>query len=158
MGFSLRSVAAACWLSRVRSLAVAFAAALAGVATGFGIAASVLAGGFRVGGGAPTGCLTGTAVFGAAGFSTRLFPDLAAVGATFSALITTEIDGRFEVGTGALAFLGVSQGSNSSSRFTEGFGTGGGVVIAAFANSTDPSVDALDRTVGGVTGLGHHNH
>jgi hypothetical protein len=52
-------------------------------------------------------------------------------------------------GNGAFAFLGVvSELSNISSRFTVGFWA------AALPSSTDPHVDDLDKTVGGVTDLG----
>ena len=80
--------------------------------------------------------------------------DLAAVGTVFSVLITTDalITGRDD-GAGALAFFGVSTPSKASSRFTEGLGEGVVEHAGALASSTDPSVVARDKTVGGVTDL-----
>lgn len=161
MGFILRSAAALCWVSPWVSVG-AFGAALAGVATGAATTPSTFvpdidgttglagagsepgAGCGPFGGGAGFETVTGGAILGA-------FTDLAAVGKV-SVLMNAQTT-FFVVGTGAFAFLGVSNPSNINSRFTEGFGTGGTEELGAFASSTEASVDALDKTVGGVTGL-----
>lgn len=90
----------------------------------------------------------GTLFFGPTGGAVAVL-DLAAVGTASSVFTCTMHDMTLRVGTGALAFLGVSGVSKCNSRLTEGLG--GGVIL--FASSTDVDVDARDNTVGGDTFL-----
>ena len=171
-GFILRRAAAFCCLS-LRVSVEPFGAALAGVATGAAPTPSTFVldtegttgtAGARSELGAGCGAFGGEAGFETVtGFATvtggaplGAFTDLAAVGRV-SVLMKAQTT-FLAVGTGALAFLGVSNPSNINSRFTEGLGTGGTQEPGAFASSTEASVDALDKTVGGVTGLSTVQH
>ena len=111
--------------------------------TGFGTTAGIGAGLFE----------GGTMFFGNTGGGTAPTGDevldLAAVGAASSVFTFTTHEMTLRVGTGALAFLGVSGVSKHNSRLTEGLG--GGVIL--FSSSTDVDVDALVKTVAGDTDL-----